>query len=102
MFTMFYSGVGVDVFCTGSSELGFPVYQALVEASSGYVLSHDTFASSRLAYNLGYIIQKTHISQPFYHDQKEDVKVELPQNSRAIDRPMIIGFTIDIRMSRYD
>ncbi|KAL7575763.1 hypothetical protein ACA910_003093 [Epithemia clementina (nom. ined.)] len=35
--------VAIDVFCTGSSELGIAAYQALVEPSGGYVLPHESF-----------------------------------------------------------
>jgi Sec23/Sec24 trunk domain len=88
-------GVGIDIFCTGSSELGFPAYLSLVEASSGYVISHDTFASTRLQFNLGYILQHTHMSRSYKSDSSN-----LPDTSQPIGDACINGCLVDLRMSR--
>ena len=95
-------GVGIDVLCTGSSELCFPAYISLVEASSGYVISHDSFTSSRFQSNMGYIVQHTHTSRSYFHVQNVDESgaVELPESSKVLPHSMINGCTVDIKMSR--
>ena len=55
-------GVGIDVLCTGSSELGLPAYQSLVEPSSGYVISHDSFATPHLQRNVEFLLKRTYLS----------------------------------------
>lgn len=106
-------GIGVDVFCTGSSELGLPAYQSLVEPSSGYVLSHDSFARTpHLRHNVGFVLQQTHMSLGhfFYEpddDNDEDAVFTNPEASQqhhiapSQDGTWIDGCTVDIRMSRY-
>ena len=97
------TGVGIDVFCAGSSELGFPAYLSLVEASAGYVISHDTFASSRLQFNLRYILLETHMSRsnfPAKNVDKSDA-IDLHESSQTFDENACInGCTVDLRMSR--
>ena len=95
-------GVGIDVFCTGSSELGFPAYLSLVEASSGYVISHDSFASSRLQFNVGYVLQHTHMSLSVFPTQNMDQSDagDIPESSQTLDEIYINGCTVDLRMSR--
>lgn len=96
-------GVGIDVLCTGSSELGFPAYLSLVDASSGYVISHDTFSSSRLHSNMEYILQQTHMSQSSYVDQSagESETVYLPDSSQTLYSSRINGCSVDMRMSSF-
>jgi hypothetical protein len=95
-------GVGIDVFCTGSSELGFPAYLSLVEASAGYVISHDTFESSRLQFNLGHVLLETHMSRTSFHAQSEDRldAIDLLESSQILDDGFSNGCTVDLRMSR--
>jgi hypothetical protein len=52
-------GVAVDVFCCGSLELALPAYHAIVEPSSGYVLSSPTFTDSQFAPNLQHVLRRT-------------------------------------------
>lgn len=84
--TAIESGVGVDVMCTGAAELGMPVYQALVEPSSGYAISHDTFLTSHLRHNLQYILQSTFLSGLY-----------APETS---DMNWIDGCFVDLRLPR--
>ena len=64
------SATGMDVFCTGSSELAIAAYQAWVEPSGGYVLPHESFcppSSSQgdlhaLQHNVSFLLQHTHVS----------------------------------------
>jgi Sec23/Sec24 trunk domain/Sec23/Sec24 zinc finger len=99
------AGIGIDVFCTGSSELGLPAYQSLVEPSSGYVLSHDTFTSKHLERNIGFLLNHTCLSLAhFVEDVVEDAdggvldtsERQLPSHSAS----WIDGCIVDIRMSR--
>jgi Sec23/Sec24 trunk domain/Sec23/Sec24 zinc finger len=55
-------GVAVDVFCCGALELALPAYHAIVEASSGYVLSSLSFADPQFVYNLQHVLQHTFVS----------------------------------------
>lgn len=57
------TGVGIDVFCSGVNELGLPAYQALVEPSGGYVLSHFSLNSVQLKRNLNFVLQSTYTSR---------------------------------------
>lgn len=50
-------------FASGSSELGFPAYQALAEPSGGYVLPHLSFTTPHLKRNLNFVLQQTYISR---------------------------------------
>ncbi len=95
-------GVGIDVLCAGSSELGFPAFLSLVDSSSGYVISHDSFTSSRLQSNMGYILQHTHMSRSYFHVQNVDESgpIQVPESSKALPHSMINGCTVDIKMSR--
>lgn len=55
-------GVAVDVFCCGALELALPAYHAIVEASSGYVLSSQSFADPQFVYKLQHVLQQTFVS----------------------------------------
>ncbi|CAJ1950520.1 unnamed protein product [Cylindrotheca closterium] len=57
------TGVGIDVFCSGVTELAIPAYQALVEPSGGYVVSHVSLASKQLKQNFTWILQNTYTSR---------------------------------------
>ena len=115
-------GIGIDVFCTGSSELGWPVYQSLVEPSGGYVLMHDTFVRSEsLRGNLTWIVQHTHLSlaqlcaieQP--NNEKKGTNSEDEENFNPVGAAATVatgsppnsegawveGCTVDIRLSRF-
>jgi Sec23/Sec24 trunk domain/Sec23/Sec24 zinc finger len=96
------SGIGIDVFCTGSSELGLPAYQSLVEPSSGYVLSHDSFTTPHLQHNTRFVLRNTHMSMAqFYEVVDEDNPQVLPeQHLPSHYGTWIDGCTVDIRMSR--
>ena len=105
-------GIGVDVFCAGSSELGWPVYQSIVDPSGGYVLMHDTFASEQLRRNLTRVVQQTHLSLAQLvpdHDPDDEENRANPAVSTTTTTgktPMseevwVEGCTVDIRMSRF-
>lgn len=79
---------GIDVLCTGSSELAMQSYQALVEHSSGYVLPHESFTSQHLQCNLKFLLQQTYMSA-VESDQEDEVPLDMD------------GCIIDLRMSRY-
>jgi hypothetical protein len=55
-------GVAVDAFCCGALELALPAYHAIVEPSSGYVLSSPTFADSQFPANLRHVLHHTYVS----------------------------------------
>jgi hypothetical protein len=113
-------GIGFDVFCTGSSELGLPAYQALVEPSSGYVISHDTFVTPHLQHNIQFLLQQTSMSlahflqKPItsssdddndsdYDDgmRQRDSIQKIPQKDNPVSfGTWIEGCTVDFRMSR--
>eukprot|EP00980_Cylindrotheca_fusiformis_P003615 scaffold812_cov124-Cylindrotheca_fusiformis.AAC.7 len=57
------TGVGIDVFCSGVNVLGLPAYQALVEPSGGYVVSHTSLNTVQLKRNLNFILQNTYTSR---------------------------------------
>ena len=59
----FEAGIGIDVFCSGSTALGMPAFLALVRPSDGFALTHETFASGEAAANLRHVLGKTHISK---------------------------------------
>jgi Sec23/Sec24 trunk domain/Sec23/Sec24 zinc finger len=103
------AGIGIDVFCTGASELGLPAYQSLVEPSSGYVLLHDTFTTPHLQLNVQYVLLQTRLvlaqyisdrredeGDPLVDHQNDSSQFIAPQNGSWID-----SCTVDIRMSRY-
>ena len=77
-------GVGMDVLCTGASELGIPAYQALVEPSSGYVLSHDSFVTSHLTNNMKFLWNETFMSGVYAEEMQ--------------DQNWIDGCMLDLRM----
>jgi hypothetical protein len=113
-------GIGFDVFCTGSSELGLPAYQALVEPSSGYVISHDTFVTPHLQHNLRFLLEQTGMSLAHFRhepttnssddDDDDDDDDDIHENDKTPmipqkDKPVsfgtwIEGCTVDFRMSR--
>jgi len=103
-------GIGMDVFCTGTSELGLPVYQSVVEPSSGYVLSHDSFVGPHLAHNVAFVLQRTYLSLAQFpvddddNNEKEDVDENANPAAAAAatgqqQGEWIEGCTVDIRMS---
>jgi hypothetical protein len=79
-------GVGVDVLCTGASELGMPAYLALVEPSAGYALAHDSFTTTHLLHNLQYLLQHTFLSGMYAEETPE--------------KNWIDGCVVDLRMPR--
>jgi len=102
-------GVGIDVLCTGSSELGLPAYQSLVEPSSGYVISHDSFATPHLQRNVGFLLKRTYLSLAQYappvvaeeEDQENSNPAVASSSPSKQQEEWIDGCTVDIRMSRY-
>jgi len=55
-------GVGVDIFCCGALELALPAHNALVEASSGYVLSSLSFTEVQFPSNLQHLLQQNFVA----------------------------------------
>jgi hypothetical protein len=59
----FKNGIGIDVFCSGTSTtLGTQVFLSLVKSSAGYVLSHTSFEGDQFKSNLEYVLAATHMS----------------------------------------
>jgi hypothetical protein len=88
-------GVGVDVFCAGSSQLGLPAYHALVEPSAGYVLSHDSFATEQVQRNVEHLLRNTFLSLALLDEGEENEDPASPMHEGA----WMDGCTIDLRMS---
>jgi hypothetical protein len=87
-------GIGIDVMCTGAQELCLPVYQALVDPSAGFVVTHESFATPHLSHNLQYLLKHTFMSQ-----------LELGDRESATGERSEVwmqGCIIDIRLPRYD
>jgi len=57
------SGIGFDVFCSGSNELALPAYQALVEPSGGYVIPQPSLSSDHLSRNLKFLLTTNFMSR---------------------------------------
>ncbi len=72
----------------GASELGLPAYQALVEPSGGYVLTHETFVTPHLNHNLEYVLHRTYVSRGTIEDS-------MISGTKLAD-----GCILDIRMPR--
>jgi hypothetical protein len=53
----------ISVQFVGASELGMPVFQALVESSGGYVIPHDSFTTPHLQHNLGFLLEQMYVSK---------------------------------------
>lgn len=87
--------VAVDVFCSGALELALPAYQALVEASSGYAISHDTFTTPHLFHNASFILDRTRMSLGLFREQETDERT-MPTELES----WLEGCTVDIRLSR--
>lgn len=75
------SGIGIDVFCTGASELTVPTFQALSDPSAGYTLLHDD--ASQFTHNMGHLWHQTALSG-LYTEEEEGFD----------------GVVLDVRMSR--
>ena len=93
-------GVLTDVFLSGNNPLAVPVYQALVEASSGYVLvaAPDTAtaaAAEALVHNGRHIYQRTRASLGQYTSSAAH-----HGGDGAKQPAWIEGCTADIRLSR--
>lgn len=88
--------VAVDVFCSGALELALPAYQALVEASGGYAISHDTFTTPHLLQNASYVLNRTSMSLGLFREEETDERT-MPTELES----WLEGCTVDIRMSRY-
>jgi Sec23/Sec24 trunk domain/Sec23/Sec24 zinc finger len=95
------AGIGIDVLCTGSSELGLPAYQSLVEPSAGYVVSHDSFTTSNLRGNLQFLLQQTHLTRAYFVPPGNDAETSSPaMHSASPPGAWMDGCTVDIRGSR--
>ena len=57
------TGIGIDVFCCGVTELALPAYQAMVEPSGGYVIPLVSFDTPQLEHNLNFILRNTYMSK---------------------------------------
>jgi hypothetical protein len=66
------------------------------------VISHDTFESSRLQFNLGHVLLETHMSRTSFHAQSEDRldAIDLLESTQILDDGFSNGCTVDLRMSR--
>jgi hypothetical protein len=88
-------GVAVDVLCAGSSELGLPAYQGLVEPSSGYVLTQVAFETEALTRNLQFLLQETFVNGLHF------AVPDAPGSSLPLsDENWVGGCILDIRMPR--
>jgi hypothetical protein len=84
--------VAVDVFCSGALELALPAYQALVEGSGGYAISHDTFSGPHLTKNASFILDQTKLSLGLFREEETE-NIENPES-------WLEGCTVDIRLCR--
>ncbi|KAI2488714.1 hypothetical protein MHU86_25768 [Fragilaria crotonensis] len=76
---------GIDVFLSGAGSLGLQAYQALVDASGGYALPHESFASEQFAADLKYVLCQTKVNRS-----------HTKGSSDSID-----GCIADVRMSEF-
>lgn len=66
------SGIGFDVFCSGSNELALPAYQALVEPSGGYVIPQLSFKPDNLSRNLNFLLTTNYMSRSRHIPEEMD------------------------------
>lgn len=57
------AGIGIDVFCSGVTELALPAYQAMVEPSDGYCLPLVSLDTPQLKKNLKFVIESTYVAR---------------------------------------
>lgn len=89
------AGVGIDVFCAGSNELGLPAYQSLVDPSGGYVVPQLSFATPQFEYNLTYLIEQTYLARSKYevaaeNDDPPEVYLDIRSDS-FMDPAQLVG-----------
>eukprot|EP00592_Proboscia_alata_P002243 CAMPEP_0194366936 /NCGR_PEP_ID=MMETSP0174-20130528/15053_1 /TAXON_ID=216777 /ORGANISM="Proboscia alata, Strain PI-D3" /LENGTH=1108 /DNA_ID=CAMNT_0039142453 /DNA_START=48 /DNA_END=3374 /DNA_ORIENTATION=+ len=58
-------GIGLDVFCAGTTPLGLKAMQSLVSPSGGYALPHTSFATTQFQRNLKHLLCNTHMSKSY-------------------------------------
>ena len=80
----------------GAESLGIPAFQALVKASEGYALSHDSFQAPPLAHNLSYVLSQTQMSIADCSQASDMVEGAPPSIENHLE-----GCIADIRTSRY-
>jgi len=93
-------GIGIDVFCSGSTSLGMPALQALVEPSGGYALPHHSFVGEdRFRFNLQRVMEGTQMSRVNVDDNslyKMNGCVLDMKMSSFIDPTHVVGPAINI------
>jgi hypothetical protein len=78
----FNRGIGIDVFCTGNGiTMGAQSLLSLTNASSGYVLNHNSFDSDAFNKNLSYIYLRTFVMR----SQSDVVNEENYMNGCLVD-----------------
>lgn len=90
--------IAIDVLCTGAGELALPVYQALVEPSSGYVLPHASLAEEQLRSNLDYVLRQTFVTGL---NCLADSESSSGSASSLRDENWVDGCIIDFRMPSF-
>jgi hypothetical protein len=91
-------GIAMDVMCTGSQELGLPAYQALVEPSSGYVLTHEAFTDENLVRNVGFLLRQTALASSLHFSV---ITSETGNKIRSRGDNWSDGCILDLRLPRY-
>eukprot|EP00536_Pseudo-nitzschia_multiseries_P008320 jgi/Psemu1/257096/estExt_Genewise1Plus.C_2100020 len=85
-------GIGIDVFCSGVTELALPAYQAMVDPSGGYVLPLATLDTPQLEKNLQFIIENTYMSRSIadetYDDQLDGAECYVDIRTDSFVTPM--------------
>jgi len=89
------AGVGIDVFCAGSNELGLPAYQSLVDPSGGYVVTQLSFDVPQLEHNLKFLLEETYLARPKNDiaeesDDKPEVYLDIRSDS-FMDPAQLVG-----------
>jgi hypothetical protein len=99
----FENGIGVDVFCSGTSTaMGVPVLQSLSQSSGGYVLMYPGFdETQQLKEDVTHVFTKTHVSRT-YTSSTEKHSLAGPRVAPAGRSNTLNGCLVDFRMPRYE
>lgn len=86
-------GIGMDVFCSGTSSLGIPALQAMVSPSSGYVLQHYSFSEEQFQRNLNHVLRYTRMSSSSSSSSNSNANANASANFH--------GCIMDIRIPKF-
>ncbi len=94
----FSNGIGIDVFCGGSTSLGISSFLSLVKASGGYVLSHSSFEDVACFNDVSFVCKKTHMSRATAANRDADIVGLRMTGAHAMNS--LNGVIVDVRMPR--